>query len=61
MADEWQGYVDLGLSCAEIYKTLKRGTNRRELDEPSDSVREAIDKLTTWVEPVEHLLFSRSP
>ena len=43
MADE-QGYVDLRLTCVEIYKALKQG-----MGEPSNLVCEAIDKLTMWV------------
>ena len=45
-----QGYVDLGLSCVDIYKALKRGMDGRELDELSESVREAIEDLKAWVE-----------
>ena len=40
-----QGYVDIGLSCVDIYKALKRGMDGKEPDELSDSVREAIDEL----------------
>ena len=40
-----QGYVDLGLSCVDIYKALKRGMDGKEPDELNDSVREAIDEL----------------
>ena len=40
-----QGYVDLGLSCVDIYKALKRGMDGKDLDELSESVREAIEEL----------------
>ena len=46
-----QDYVELGLSCVAIYKALKQGMDGRELDDLSETVREAIDKLKTWVEP----------
>ena len=43
-------YVELGLACAEIYEALKRGTDGRELDDLSKSVREAITRLKTWAD-----------
>ena len=45
-------YVELGLSCADICTALDRGLNGRRVDELSQSVFEAIQQLTTWVEPV---------
>ena len=45
-------YVELGLACADVCKALDRGTNGRRLDDLSQSVREAINQLTVWVEPV---------
>ena len=39
-------YVELGLSCADVCKTLDRGTNRRRVDQPSQSVLRAIEQLT---------------
>ena len=39
-------YVELGLACADVCKTLDRGTNGRRLDELTRSVREAITQLT---------------
>ena len=33
-----QGYVDLGLSCVDIYKALKRGMDGRGVDELSELV-----------------------
>jgi hypothetical protein len=40
-------YVDLGLACAEACKALSRGMDGRKLDDLSQSVREAVDQLTT--------------
>ena len=48
MANE-QDYIDLGLSCVDIYKALKRGMDGKELEELNKSVREAIDELKAWV------------
>ena len=42
-----QGYVDLGLSCADICKALKRGMGDKKLEDLSKSVRDAINQLTT--------------
>ena len=53
MANE-QDYVDLGLSCADICKALKRGMDGKSLDDLSKSVCDAIKQLTTWVEPAIH-------
>ena len=47
-----QDYVDLGLSCADICKALERGMDGKSLNDLSKSVRDAINQLTTWVEPV---------
>ena len=54
MANE-QDYVDLGLSCADICKALKRGMDGRSLDDLSKSVRDSINQLTTWVEVLIHI------
>ena len=43
-------YVELGLSCADICKALARGMSGRKLDELNQSVCDAINQLTTWVE-----------
>jgi hypothetical protein len=51
-------YVDLGLACAEVCKALSRGMDGKKLDDLSQSVREAINQLTTWVKPVAHSLDS---
>ena len=50
MANE-QDYVDLGLSCANICKALERGMGEKKLDDVSKSACDAINQLTTWVEP----------
>lgn len=41
-----QDYVELGLSCGDICKTLDRGLSGRRFDELNQSVLEAIEKLT---------------
>ena len=46
MANELE-YVELGLSCAEICKSLSRGMNGRRLEDFSQSVSDAILQLTT--------------
>ena len=46
-----QDYIELGLNCAEICKVLDRGTKRRGTEHLSLSVREAMNQLTTCVEP----------
>ena len=42
-----QDYVDLGMSCADICKALKRGMGEKKLEDLSESVRDAINQLTT--------------
>ena len=54
MANE-QDYVDLGLSCADICKALERGMDGKSLNDVSKSVCDAINQLTTWVEPAIHI------
>ena len=51
MANE-EGYVGLGLDCADICTALNRGTNGKKADDLRQSVREAISQLTTWVKPM---------
>ena len=41
-----QDFFDLGLSCGDICQTLDRGLKGRRLDELSQSVLGAIEKLT---------------
>ena len=42
-------YVELGLSCADVCRTLDRRTSGKKQDELSLSVYDAINKLTLWV------------
>ena len=49
MADE-QNFVNLGLSCRNVCKALKRGMNGRTLDDFSKSACDAINLPTTNVE-----------
>ena len=46
-----KGYVGLGLSCADVCKVLDQGMNGKRLGDLSQSVREAMNQLTTWVKP----------
>ena len=45
-------YVNLGLTCVDVCKALHQGMDGKELDDLRPPVREAIEKLTTWVIPV---------
>ena len=45
-----EGYVELGLACADVCKVLDRGLNHRQADRLSRPVLEAIEQLATWVE-----------
>jgi hypothetical protein len=47
-----QDYVNLGLDCAEVCQALYRGTIGKKLEDLGQSVCQAINQLTTWVEPV---------
>ena len=53
-----QDYVDLGLSCADVCKALERGMDGKKLDDVSKSVCDAINQLTTWVEPGIYVSYS---
>ena len=44
-------YAELGLACADVCEALNRGMNGRRLDDLSQSMRKAINQLTTWVKP----------
>ena len=48
-------YVELGLACAEVCEALNRGMDGKQLDDLSQSVRSAINQLTTWVKPMNGL------
>ena len=49
-------YVELGLACADVCKALHRGMNGKKVDDLSQSVREAVNQLKAWVEPVVYSL-----
>jgi len=49
-------YVELGLSCADICRSLDWGMKGRKLDDLSQSVCDAINQLTAWVKPIIHSL-----
>ena len=51
-----QDYVELGLACADVCRALDRGVNGRRLEEIGQSVREAIEQLTTWVQPLTSIV-----
>ena len=51
-------YVDLGLACAEVCKALDRGMDGKKPEDLSQSVREALNQLTTWVKSVMYSLDS---
>ena len=40
-------YVELGLACTNVCEALNRGMDRNRADQLSQSVLEAIAKLTT--------------
>ena len=40
-------YVDLGLACADVCKTLDRGLKGRRADELNKAVLDAIEQLKT--------------
>ena len=46
MADK-EDYVKLGLTCANVCTALDRGLNGKRLSDLDNSVREAIEQLTT--------------
>ena len=49
-------YIELGVYCADICRTLDRGMNGKQLSGLSQPVLEAIGQLTTYVEPAMHML-----
>ena len=42
-----KGYVELGLYCADVCRSLDRGLNNRQADQLGRPVVEAIEQLTT--------------
>jgi hypothetical protein len=53
-----QDYVGLGQNCVEICCVLDQGTKGKEAEHLSQLVRDAINRLQTWVEPTVHGLDS---
>ena len=51
-----EDYVHIGLNCADICTALDRETNGKKLGDLRQSVHEAINQLTTWVELAVHIL-----
>lgn len=45
-------YAELGLACANVCRALDRGMSGKRVDELSQSVLEAIEQLTAWVQSV---------
>lgn len=43
-------YVELGLSCADVCRALDRGMSGKKPEDLAQSVREAINQLTTLVD-----------
>jgi len=39
-------YVEIGLTCAGVCEALNRGTDKKRMDQLTQSVLEAIEKLT---------------
>jgi hypothetical protein len=46
-------YVELGLACADVCKALDQGMKGRRADGLNQPVLEAIEQLTTSVNPAE--------
>ena len=42
-----EDYVEIALACADVCSSLDRGINGKQLDELSEPVLEAIEKLTS--------------
>ena len=42
-----KGYVELGLYCADVCRSLDRGLSHKQADQLGRPVFEAIDQLTT--------------
>ena len=42
-----EDYVELGLTCADVCTALDRGMNGKRLSDVDNSVRGAIEQLTT--------------
>jgi hypothetical protein len=46
-----QDYVELGLDCADICRTIDRGTGGKSQDDLGQSMCKEINQLTLWVKP----------
>jgi len=53
MADESE-WVEIGLACAHVCRTLEQGMNGKGLGDLSQSACDVINQLTMWVEPATH-------
>ena len=42
-----EDYVELGLTCIDVCTALDRGLNGKRLNDLDNSIREAIEQLTT--------------
>ena len=49
-------YVELGLACADACRAIGRGADGIRVEQPSQLALNAIEQLTTWVEPPIHIL-----
>lgn len=47
-------YVELGLTCGEVFEALDRGTKGKRVDQLGHSALTAIEQLKTWVEIIIH-------
>jgi hypothetical protein len=45
-----QEHIELGLPSADTSQALGRGMDGKKLGDPSQSVREAINRLMTWLD-----------
>ena len=50
-----EDFVELGLACADVCASLKRGIDGKSEGDLNDSVRGAIKKLRKWVAPAVDL------
>jgi hypothetical protein len=46
-----QDYIELGQNCVDICCVLDRGTQGKGAEHLSQLVRDAINRLETWVDP----------
>ena len=55
-----QDYLELGLDCADICRTLDRVTGGKNQDDLSQSMCKEMDQLILWVKPTADSLNSLS-